>query len=243
MDLTPHIPALIEGRPEVQELMRGSSSLACMGSRALLSLFVCAAPFPESLVGAVTTEAEALVLIEQQQPTFLFATEWLEQGDGLSLVQHGHRLQPDLRTLLILQNPSQERARRAIELGCNGVVVESRLAEGSMVQAIRAVVGGGIYLDSLSVEALRTSRRGSAPKPIEPLSPREQEVLQLVLQGYTNREMADALIVSPETIKTHVAHILSKLQARDRTQAVVIGLRLGLVSWEGASTLMARGQG
>jgi len=63
------------------------------------------------------------------------------------------------------------------------------------------------------------------------LSAREQEVLQLVLQGYTNREMASALILSPETIKTHVGNILSKLQARDRTQAAVIGLRLGLVSW------------
>jgi DNA-binding NarL/FixJ family response regulator len=57
------------------------------------------------------------------------------------------------------------------------------------------------------------------------------EVLQLVLQGYTNREMAESLIVSPETIKTHVANILSKLQARDRTQAAVIGLRQALVSW------------
>ena len=234
MDLTPHIPALIEGRPQIQELMQGSSSVACMGSRALLSLFVCAAPFPESLVGAVTTEAEALALVEHHRPTFLFATEQLEQGDGLSLVRHGHRLVPELRSLLILQSETQDKAQRAIELGCNGVVVESRLAEGAMVQAIRAVVGGGLYIDRLSVEALRCSSRGSGPELLEPLSRREQEVLQLVLQGYTNREMAAALILSPETIKTHVANILSKLQARDRTQAAVIGLRLGLVSWESA---------
>lgn len=56
-------------------------------------------------------------------------------------------------------------------------------------------------------------------------------MLQLVLQGFTNREMGAALGLSPETIKTHVANILGKLQARDRTQAAVIGLRLGLVSW------------
>ena len=125
-----------------------------MGSRALLSLFVCAAPFPESLVGAVTTEAEALALVERHRPTFLFATEQLEQSDGLSLVQHGHRLVPELRTLLILQSETEDKAQRAIELGCTGVVVESRLAEGAMVQAIRAVVGGGIYVDRLSLEAL-----------------------------------------------------------------------------------------
>jgi DNA-binding NarL/FixJ family response regulator len=57
-------------------------------------------------------------------------------------------------------------------------------------------------------------------------------VLQLVVQGYTNREMAAALTVSAETIKTHVTHILSKLQARDRTHAAVIGLRQGLVRWD-----------
>jgi hypothetical protein len=68
MDLTSHIPALIEGKAQVPELMQESSTVACMGSRALLSLFVCAAPFPESLVGAVTTEAEALELVSSTAP-------------------------------------------------------------------------------------------------------------------------------------------------------------------------------
>jgi len=231
MDLTPNIPGLIAGRPQVQELMQGSSTLACMGSRALLSLFVCAAPFPDSLVGAVTTEAEVLARIEQHRPTFLFVTDALEQGSGLSLVRQAHRLQPELRTLLILNTDNQELAKQAIELGCNGVVIEHRLAEGAMVQAIRAVVGGGVYIDPFTLGALRSSSRGAGAEPVEPLSQRELEVLQLVLQGYTNKEMATVLIVSPETIKTHVTNILSKLQARDRTHAAVIGIRLGLVGW------------
>ncbi len=63
------------------------------------------------------------------------------------------------------------------------------------------------------------------------MSQRELEVLQLVLQGYTNKEMAEVLIVSAETIKTHMSNILSKLQAKDRTHAAVIGLRRGLVTW------------
>jgi DNA-binding NarL/FixJ family response regulator len=231
MDLTPHIPVLLQGKAELPELMQGSSTVACMGSRALLSLFVCAAPFPESLMGAVTTEMEALAMVHQHRPTFLFATERLEQGDGLSLVQQAQRLLPELRSLLILEGDDLPLAQRAIEVGCNGVVVERQLAEGAMVQAIRAVVGGGLYIDRRNIEALRSSDRGSGPAPLEPLSQREQEVLQLVLQGFTNREMGAALGLSPETIKTHVANILGKLQARDRTQAAVIGLRLGLVSW------------
>jgi DNA-binding NarL/FixJ family response regulator len=63
------------------------------------------------------------------------------------------------------------------------------------------------------------------------LSQRELDVLQLVLQGYTNKEIAEVLIVSAETIKTHMSNILSKLNAKDRTHAAVIGLRHGLVSW------------
>lgn len=67
---------------------------------------------------------------------------------------------------------------------------------------------------------------------MEALSEREHEVLQWLTRGYTNREMADALSVSAETIKTHISNILGKLQARDRTHAAVIGLRRGLVSAE-----------
>ncbi|MFM8545159.1 MAG: LuxR C-terminal-related transcriptional regulator, partial [Vulcanococcus sp.] len=231
MDLTPHIPALSSSREQLQELMGGTTSVACFGSRALLSLFVCAAPCPESMAGAVTTEAEALAVIQRHRPTFLFATEELEGGDGLSLVRRAHAEQPELRTLLILQSGASERRQQAIALGCNGVVVEGHLAEGVMVDAIRAVIGGGIYIDRLGVEALRATSRGAGPEPVEALTSREQEVLQLVTQGFTNREMAEALIVSAETIKTHMTNILSKLQARDRTQAAVIGLRHGLVSW------------
>ena len=232
MDITPRIPQLADSREQVFNLMAGSSTVACFGSRALLSLFVCAAPEPASLVGAVTTEAEALGLIARHQPGYLFVTEHLEAGSGLGLVKQAHGLCPDLRTLLILQSESPALLRQALELGCNGVVVESRLAEGTMVDAIRAVAGGGIYADKLGVDALRSTNRGDGPDPLDALSEREQEVLQLVTRGYTNKEMAEALIVSAETIKTHITNILCKLQAKDRTHAAVIGVRRGLVNGE-----------
>lgn len=88
----------------------------------------------------------------------------------------------------------------------------------------------GIYADELGAKALRSTSRGVTPEPLEALSEREQDVLQLVTRGYTNKEMAEELIVSAETIKTHMTNILSKLQAKDRTHAAVIGVRHGLVS-------------
>jgi len=230
MDITPHLPQLVARRDEVQGLLKDTTTLACFGSRALLSLFACAAPFPDSVVGAVTTEAEALSVVSRHRPTFLFATQHLESGDGLSLVRHAHAACPELRTLLILQAPTALLLKEAMELGCNGVVIESHLAQGAMVDAIRAVTGGGIYADALAVDALRSTSRGNGPEPLEALSEREQEVLQLVTRGYTNKEMAEVLIVSAETIKTHMTNILGKLQAKDRTHAAVIGVRYGLVS-------------
>lgn len=230
MDLTPHITSLTRGRSQVQQLMEGSTSLACMGSRALLSLFVCAAPYPESLVGAVTREDEALALLAETQPAFLFATEHLEQGDGVSLIKNGHASHPDLKTLLILENPSPHKVQQAIHAGCNGVVVESRLADGAMVEAIRAVLGCGVYVDQVGVDALRSSNRSDGAKLVEPLSPRELDVLPWVVQGWHNKEIADHLALSAETIKTHVANIISKLHARDRTHAAVMALCLGMVN-------------
>ena len=232
MDITPQIPALTHGRHQLQSLMAGTTTVACFGNRALLSLFVCAAPDPDSLLGAVTTEEEGVDLVIRKRPTFLFAAEQLETGDGLALIRPAHRALPALRTLLILKDGSTQKIQQAVELGCNGVVVESQLAQGTMVDAIRAVIGGGIYADVLGVDALRATSRGDGPEPLEALSEREQEVLQLVTRGYTNKEMAQALNVSAETIKTHVTNILGKLQAKDRTHAAVIGVRRGLVSGE-----------
>jgi DNA-binding NarL/FixJ family response regulator len=232
MDITPHISDLAASRVQVLNLMADSTTVACFGSRALLSLFICAAPVPQSVVAAVTTEAEGVDRVKQHRPAFLFATEQLESGNGLSLLRQAHREHPELRTLLNLQSTSDQVLHEALAAGCNGVVVESHLAQGAMVDAIRAVVGGGIYAGRLVVEVLRATSRGMGPEPLGSLSAREQDVLQWLTRGYTNKEMAETLRVSAETIKTHISNILGKLQARDRTHAAVIGLRRGLVEAE-----------
>jgi len=136
MDITPQIPALTHGRHQLQSLMAGTTTVACFGNRALLSLFVCAVPDPVSLLGAVTTE---------------------EEGVELAMIRRAHSALPCLRTLLILQDGSTHKLQQAMDLGCNGVVVESQLAQGTMVHAIRAVIGGGVYADALGVNALRAT--------------------------------------------------------------------------------------
>jgi DNA-binding NarL/FixJ family response regulator len=232
MEMTPHLPVLASTRAQIAELMIDCTSVVCFGNRALLSLFLTAAPHPQSISGAATTEDEGVTLVKQRRPSVLFATKQLEAGDGLELVRRSHALVPGLRTLLLLPESSPEQMRLALTLGCNGVVIESELERGAMVEAIRAVLGGGIYVNGKAVDALRATARGEGPAPLEPLSTRELEVLQLVVRGYTNREIAYGLVLSPETVKTHLSNILGKLQARDRTHAAVIGIRQGLISWD-----------
>jgi len=234
MDITPYIPELIQAGGKVQGLMEGTSTVACFGSRALLSLFICAAPSSASMVGGATTEEEGYALVERLKPTFLFVSEKLEKGDGMGLVRRCHELMPQLSILMILQEETERQMQQALELGCNGVIRESRIGQGALIEAVRAVMGGGIYADQIGIKALRATSRGAGSDLAEPLSSRELEVLRLLVRGFTNREMATELYISSETIKTHVTNILSKLTARDRTHAAVIGLHHGLVSWEQA---------
>lgn len=233
MDMTPQLPLLAGTRAEVADLMADCTCVVCFGSRALLSLFLSAAPHPQCISGAATTEEEGVAMVQQHRPSVLFATRQLEAGDGLELVRRSHALLPDLRTLLLLPESSQKQMQLALAYGCNGVVIENQLEHGAMVEAIRTVLGGGLYANNPgAVAALRATARGEGPAPLEPLTARELEVLQLVVRGYTNREMGEALVLSAETVKTHLSHILGKLQARDRTHAAVIGIRQGLVSWD-----------
>jgi len=102
----------------------------------------------------------------------------------------------------------------------------------TLVRAIRALADGGTFFQpSLTEKLLRNVRRTSAPSPplLEPLTPRETEVMRLVAGGYSNREIADALGAAEATVKVHVSSILSKLGVRDRVQAVLRVLEAGLI--------------
>lgn len=198
----------------------------------MAALFCMALPYPEAAKGVCSTEAEGVAPALKYELKILFATEKLEAGDGIELVRRCHGQLPDLRTLISIETEKEETIRHAIEAGCNGIMLESRIGKGTVFEAFRAVQGGGFYADPATTEILRSTTRGESKEAPEPLTEREIEVLGLLMQGFSNKHMALALYVSPETIKSHVSNILLKFQARDRTHAAVIGLRLGIVSWD-----------
>jgi DNA-binding CsgD family transcriptional regulator len=117
--------------------------------------------------------------------------------------------------------------REALARGCNGIC----FASGLFMPALRVVAGGGIY-DPEPVAAVLRQQLPAAP--IEPLTERERVVLNHLMLGLTDQRISQELVVSPETVKTHIKHIFQKLQVDNRTKAVVKSIAAGLINLESA---------
>lgn len=203
--------------------------VAAIGNRLALSALTLA--FNEkNLVGAVTTEVEGLLAIRKHEPDLLICTEQLEQGYGINLIKQTEILNSSIKTLLLLERESEQVVDEALSAGCDGIVNTKTIGEGNaeFVDALEKVLKGGIYYPAsirlMSQEAGK--KRGLAGTDLG-LSKREKEVLQGVCLGKTNREIAAALFLSPETIKVCIQTMLVKLDAKDRTHAAVIAIQRG----------------
>jgi DNA-binding NarL/FixJ family response regulator len=202
------------------------------GRRLIITLLTSVLQQPEQWFGATTSERHGLQLLESGRPDLLFVTDPLEAGSGIALVRQAKQLHPGLPALVLLENDSPDNVRAALEAGCDGICVERRVGLGHLVAATRAVLGGGAYLDGPIVELMQHTSRGQVNGTLTPLTPREVQVLDCLVQGLSNAEIAAALYLSVETVRSHMKGIQRKLRARDRTHAAVIGLRLGLVQWD-----------
>lgn len=122
-----------------------------------------------------------------------------------------------------------EWTRDALRLGARAILPRDASRE-EILAAIEAAAAGLVALDPLGVEALLgPSTRGLPAEAVEPLTPRETEVLQMLAEGEGNKTIAWKLGISEHTVKFHVASIMAKLHASSRTEAATIGIRRGLV--------------
>ena len=228
MDLTPFIVQIPELLREYEEMIGSRTIVACLGNMKWLGAFLCITPISQHLVGAATTEAEGFRLVEHHRPEFLIVSEELEGGSGISLVRRAETLNPRIRTILVLHNPSESLIREGLAAGCDAICLETEL----FTPVFRVVAGGGVYYPKLVGDVLRSTPEAVGEPPVADLTARETEILSLVMLGLTNQEIARRLMLSHETIKTHLGNILVKLNARDRTHAAVIGIAAGLIALE-----------
>lgn len=146
--------------------------------------------------------------------------EWLEEFQEAGLA-----VGPPL--LVMFEQPATNFSARAVQAGVRGVLPWDAGAE-QILSALDAVSKGLVVLHPAGAGVVRPARSEEA-ELIEPLTPREREVLQMLAIGLGNKEIAVRMKISEHTAKFHVAQILGKLSASSRTEAVTVGMRLGLV--------------
>ena len=213
-------------------LLEGRRIVVASADRVLISGLVHSLNGIGSLVGAASTEAEALACLSHTAADLLICSDQLERGTGPSLVAAAKAQHPSLRCLMLIQRPLLSTIEAAIAAGCNGLCSRELVGNGHLLKAIQAIDSDAIYIDPVIAGVLRHSRlsRGHTSTSLNPeLTVREEDVLRGICRGLSNQEIADQLNLSIETVKHSVTAVLSKLDARDRSQAMLIAFRNDLV--------------
>jgi DNA-binding NarL/FixJ family response regulator len=150
--------------------------------------------------------------------------------DGLETAKFLQQRYPSFGVVMLTAYDDRQFVVEAVRSGARGYVLKARDAE-HLIQTVRLVAGGNMVIDPQLVMALadELSRTGERDRRAESLTAREIEVLQLLAFGHTNKNIADQLFISPDTVKTHLEHIFEKLGASDRTAAVAEALRRQII--------------
>ena len=151
---------------------------------------------------------------------------------GLQAVRELHRRRPDLRILILSMHENEQYLYEALKAGASGYVLKT-VVDRDLVEACRAAMRGEpfLYPGAMTPLIREYLRRAHEDQPVreELLTPREQEIVKLIAEGYSSREIADALVISEKTVERHRANILEKLGMHDRVQLTRYAIRRGLV--------------
>jgi DNA-binding NarL/FixJ family response regulator len=175
------------------------------------------------VVGEASDGETAVALVERRRPDVVIMDLRMPQMDGIEATEEIVRQVPEAKVLVFTAYSERALLARGLESGAKGYVLKEAPHE-TLLRAIEKVAGGETFIDPALIPALATSRDGG-----EILTAREREILQLLADGYSNADVATKLFISQETVKSHVRHILAKLEAETRTQAVAIALRDAMI--------------
>jgi DNA-binding NarL/FixJ family response regulator len=147
---------------------------------------------------------------------------------GLQAARELAQRRPDLKLLILSMHDNEQYFFEALKAGASGYVLKS-VADRDLVEACRATMRGEPFLYPAAVAALIRDYLERAREDGDVLTPRELEILKLVAEAHTTKEIADLLVISPKTVERHRANILEKLGMRDRVQLTRYAIRRGLV--------------
>jgi two-component system, NarL family, response regulator len=188
----------------------------------------------------IVAEAEdgetAIALADQQSIDLVVMDVGLPGIGGIEACRQIKQRYPALPILILTSHNQKPLIARLIEAGAQGYCLKGIAAE-TLVLALRSIAAGASWWDSTATQEIQAAFASDAEKAdafsrptTTALTQREQEILALLAQGKNNQEIADLLYIAPGTVRVHVHAILHKLDARDRTQAVIIALQKQLLS-------------
>ena len=185
------------------------------------------------VVGEASDGEEAVALAGRLLPDVILMDVTMPDVDGVEATRRIHQLHPDVRIVMLTMHADQSVIAEALRAGASGYLVKD-CSTDEIADAVRQAASEESSLSPALAVAMLDEVRRIDPAPAEDesdrvVTKREVEVLQLIADGCSTPEVAEQLFISQKTVKNHLASIYHKLDARDRTQAVLQAVRMGIV--------------
>ena len=205
----------------IRILLADDHALLCEGLKSLLS------QQPDfEVVGTVSDGREAVRECARLQPDVVIMDITMRGLNGIEATARIRADRPQVPVIILSMHDSAEHVHRALEAGASGYLVKDSAAQ-ELVDAVRAVRLGRRYLGR-SLEGLATAAGTQERGPVDRLTAREREVLQLVMEGKSSSEIAKLLSLSPKTVDTYRSRLMDKLGVRDMASLARLAIKLGL---------------
>jgi NarL family two-component system response regulator LiaR len=181
------------------------------------------------VIGEAKNGIEAIELADKLQPDVILMDLLMPKKDGIKASEEIKKRNPEARILVLTSFAEDERVFEAIKAGAQGYLLKDSTPQ-NILNAIHEVHNGETSLSPRIAQKLihEIQRKSDSPPTEEPLTAREMEVLKLIAKGLSNQQIAEELVISEPTARTHVTNILGKLHLANRTQAALYALREGL---------------
>jgi DNA-binding NarL/FixJ family response regulator len=184
------------------------------------------------VVAEASDGIEALEVVRRQSIDLAVLDVSMPRSTGLQATRELLALRPELRVLMLSMHDNEQYLFEALRAGASGYVLKTA-ADRDLVEACRAALRGEPFLYPSAVAALvrdflARARQGEG-EPVDPLTPRELQVVKLVAESYTNDQIAEALHISRKTVERHRENLMGKLGLRDRVELTRYAIRRGLV--------------
>jgi DNA-binding NarL/FixJ family response regulator len=181
------------------------------------------------VVGEAADGAEAVAQALVRRPDVCILDVAMPKLTGLQATREIRAQAPEIAVLILSMHDDERYLFEALKAGAGGYVLKKE-ADTALVDAVRSVARGEPFLTSAAQRQLvREWMDDDSAGPSEPLSPREQEVLKLIAEAHTNKEIGEILHLSAKTVESHRANLLRKLGMRDRVELVRYAIRRGLI--------------